>query len=71
MESFYVCVILAAWFFSGLASFIYWWTQEFDFETSDIWFAILMAWIGPIAFLIGAVCHTPSGRPKVLIKRRG
>lgn len=31
MEAFLFIVICVVWFISGAASFIYWWTKEFDF----------------------------------------
>ncbi len=42
---------------SGSASFIYWWTKQHDFTSSEIMLCVLSALIGPIAWFVGRSIH--------------
>lgn len=70
MNIFLIIVGSIIWYVIGCASFIYWWTNEYDFETSTVLVALCAGLIGPIAFLVGWGIHG-SYQDKVLIKKRG
>lgn len=61
-----------AWWIIGAASFIFWWTKEFDFETEDILMAFGVGFIGPLAFIVGWIIHgSPfNGVSKTILKKR-
>ncbi|PCI28354.1 hypothetical protein COB55_03975 [Candidatus Wolfebacteria bacterium] len=46
-------LILIIWYIVGVISHIYWWTKDHDFNQSDILFAILLGFFGPISWFIG------------------
>lgn len=62
---------VVAWWASGVASFVYWWTKDFDFDVGDAVFAAFTGlFLGPLMFPIGWNVHSPPTSPHVLIKRR-
>lgn len=62
---------LLAWYASGVYSFIYWWTAEFDFTIEHLPFAVVIGGLGPIAWLLGRNIHGKENhRPTVIIKRK-
>ena len=64
-------IVLLLWYLSGVASFIYWWTKDFDFELRYIPVAMLSGLIGPLAFVLGAFFHGDGVWPsKIIIKKR-
>lgn len=63
-----LCIL---WYISGVASFVYWWTKDYDFSASEILLAALSGGYGPIAFIIGYTIHGTNTDKKVLLKRRG
>jgi hypothetical protein len=62
------------WYLSGVASFIYWWTSEFDIKSRQVLvmlLALCAGLFGPISFIFGFIIHGEPGNPgKVLIKKR-
>ena len=46
-------IILALWYFSGMAGFMFWWTRRLDFTFAEIPLAILFTATGPLAWIIG------------------
>jgi len=66
--------IFIIWYLAGVASFIYWWTTDMDFEKGDIPLALVAGFIGPIAFLAGYSIHGRAPfqdiESKVLIEKR-
>lgn len=56
------------WYIIGMASFIYWWTSEHDFDTSLIPLCLFFGFFGLITFIIGADIHK---EPIVIFKKRG
>lgn len=62
-------LLILAWYFSGVGSFIFWWTSQHDFTTGEMVLAGMMGIAGPIAFIIGSVIHSRMDE-RVLIKRR-
>lgn len=60
------------WWLMGVGGFIYWWTNEFDLEVSDLVFSALPGLLGPGAWALGWVLHGGRRRPRrVLMSRRG
>ena len=62
-------LLITAWYISGVASFIYWWTSEFDFTTAQIHICSFMGMLGPIAMIAGFIIHR-NGMKSVIIKNR-
>jgi hypothetical protein len=60
--------IAVLWYASGLISFTYWWTKDYDLTPSILPFAMIAGAMGPAAFVLGCLIHSESSR--VLIKRR-
>lgn len=52
-----ITLIAIAWFALGVASFIYWWTKDHDFNLSIIPVAVLAGTIGPFAWPLGWIIH--------------
>jgi uncharacterized membrane protein YhfC len=60
------CILWAA---SGLASFIYWWTKDYDLTIKEIFVpGILTFFAGPLAYLIGYSIH--GKHRSVILKKR-
>lgn len=57
MEAFLFIVISIVWFISGAASFIYWWTKEYDFTWDHVPLMVVGGVCGPLSFLIGWCVH--------------
>lgn len=64
-----IYIILAGicWYGVGVFGFIYWWTSEYDLDTTEFAMALIIGIIGPLAFLFGWMIHS-SG--KSWIKQR-
>ena len=60
------------WWVIGFASFVYWWTKEYDLETQDLFKGALVGIVfGPTAFLVGWFIHgDPIPKGRVWIRRR-
>jgi hypothetical protein len=56
------------WYVVGFVSFIYWWTTENDYTTSQIPISICVGFMGPIAFIIGWSIH--GGPGTTIFKRK-
>jgi hypothetical protein len=69
-----VLLFAAVWFASGAASFIYWWTRDFDFTAFEVLLCLWVAPGGPFVFLAGYAIHGKGGRTALmdltLIRRR-
>lgn len=67
-----IAIGLGLWWVSGVASFCFWWTREFDLIVSNLWTAAFVGLMGPIAFILGwLISGRPSNRPPfVLIRSR-
>lgn len=64
-----ILLFLAAWYLSGVGSFIWWWTKDYNFGPTEAFMSIFIGLVGPIAFFLGWVIH--GDKPTtVLIKRR-
>lgn len=62
-------LILLGWWYIGCFGFIFWWTSEFDFTADELLTCLLVGFLGPISFIVGALNHTRLGT-KVLIKSK-
>lgn len=65
-------ILLVIWYVIGCVSFVYWWTKEHDFETSDLILMFLAGTIGILSFWLGWWVHGEHNikNNKVLIKKR-
>lgn len=52
MEAFLFIIICIVWFISGAASFVYWWTKEFDFTWDEFPLVVMSGATGPVTFLV-------------------
>ncbi len=59
---------IVLWYAVGVASFIYWWTRDYDFTTGELGLALLEGIIGPLAFIFGAIMHSKG--TYVLVNKR-
>lgn len=64
-------IIGAVWWVIGAASFVYWWTREYDFTLVHILAVLIIGWLGPVGWIIGRLMHGEQVEPIVLIKARG
>lgn len=62
-----VCIVV--WYFVGMCSFVYWWTADNDFKSSDLPLMFFAGILGPFAFLVGAIIHS-HGKTKVIFRCR-
>lgn len=60
MEAFLFIVICIVWFISGAASFVYWWTKEYDFTWDYVPLMVIGGVCGPLSFIIGWCIHGES-----------
>lgn len=59
-----------AWWASGVAGFVYWWTSENDLTWGDLAAGTFIgACLGPLAWLVGWAMYRDD-RSQVLIRRR-
>ena len=65
-----IIISIITWYVCGVLSFVYWWTKDFNFKTDDLYFSLLIGFIGPIGFPIGWAIHRDKKDDKVLIKKR-
>lgn len=61
-------IVSLVWWIVGVASFVYWWTKNYDFRAEDSVIAILVGFFGPVAFIVGWAMDGNS--KKIIIKRR-
>lgn len=62
-------LIILGWGLIGVFSFVFWWTKDYDFTSSDILAALLCGIIGPVAFLICGISHF-GVKERVIMKKR-
>lgn len=62
-----IIIAIIAWWLIGVAGFVFWWTRENDFTTSDIPAMAIIGILGMIAWVVGYFVHTKEG---IIIKRR-
>jgi hypothetical protein len=70
MTIFILCAL--AWWVIGSASFVFWWTNRYDFTTEEIGMAFMSGLMGPISFFAGwaAFGDECPKRNRVIMKRR-
>ena len=58
------------WVVAGTASFIYWWTSEFDATVGTIIFGTAIGCLfGPLAFPVGWMIHARDGGREIIVFR--
>ena len=64
-----VLIVLAtiAWSACGSASFVYWWSKDYDVTMGDLPITLLLGALGPLVFFMGWGVH---GDHSKVIKRR-
>lgn len=67
MNTLILILIILTWLLSGIISFIYWWTRDYDYKSSEIFTSLFAGLLGPFAFILGYTIH---GKEKALIKHR-
>ena len=70
MTTLTVYLIMVLWYACGVAGFLYWWTQEYDFTTREIFIAAVLGIAGPLTFIIGAAAHGNARTQRTLLKRK-
>ena len=65
-------LIAIAWWLSGYASFVFWWTTDYDLKVEDAIGGLFYAVTGPFTFVLGWLIHGKSfsGGRKILIGKR-
>lgn len=61
-----LCLIL--WYISGMSSFVFWWTSEYDLTSNEVPLIFFNGFIGPISWILGYILHNKG--TKILFKRR-
>jgi hypothetical protein len=56
-------LIAFVWYAFGVASFIFWWTREFDLTTEEIGTCLYAGLLGPIAWILGSTIHGETVTP--------
>lgn len=64
----YIIVAIGLWMLIGAFSFLYWWTREYDFKTSELGLLMVMSIAGIFAWFIGREVH--GGGAYTIFKRR-
>lgn len=56
----------------GFAGFVYWWTKEYDYDTSDISLSLFLGICGPFTWLLGWLIHTNRQFtiPRLIIRKK-
>lgn len=71
METFIIICAVLAWWISGVAAFIFWWTKDWDLKVSDLVSALLLGlMLGPFAFIVGFLVHGGSDSKTLISKRK-
>lgn len=66
-----IIFLIICWLIIGARGFIYWWTNEFDFTTSEILMCCGASLLGPLSWIVGYFIHGQSQKEKmILISRR-
>jgi hypothetical protein len=65
-----IIIALLTWYLLGLWSFVHWWTSQNDLTTDDISLAIIVGFLGPIAYLSGWIIHGRNKVKTILITKR-
>lgn len=60
----------AAWILAGMVGFIFWWTAERDFTSSELIIAALAGTLGPLSWVVGYILHSQKSGPIVIFKKR-
>lgn len=63
-----IYLAIICWYICGCASFIFWWTKEYDFTAEEIIYCFVAGFLGIISFLINGLCYY-SFNNKPIIRR--
>jgi len=64
-----VGILGLVWWLSGVVSFVYWWTREYDITIADLVMALLVGGcLGPIAWIVGWSIH--GGDSRVIMRKK-
>lgn len=67
--------IVVIWVLSGMWSFKYWWTQDFNLTTQEIPLMIFIGVFGPIGYVMGYFLHHKKEKKvntgTVIFQKRG
>ena len=63
-------LIIITWYVIGVVSFIYWWTEDYDFSHNELPLAVITGVLGPIAFLMGWTMHGKNPSKPIINKRK-
>jgi hypothetical protein len=50
-------VLVSAWWLSGMAGFVFWWTREWAMEPFEYLVAVMAGILGPFSWLVGYGIH--------------
>jgi len=65
-----ILLMVVGWYVSGVASFIFWWTRDYDLALGDAVFGLFVGAAGPFAWGIGWVVHGRSSKEIIVLRRR-
>jgi hypothetical protein len=63
-----IMLLLAAlWWIAGMSGFYYWWTKDYDLESSQLLVFFLAGLVGPASWVVGYSLHSGG---TVIFRRR-
>lgn len=64
-------ISIILWVLSGAASFIFWWTADYDLTTEQIPMIIVLGFVGPLGWIIGWYIHgSHTEREPMILKHK-
>lgn len=64
-------ILLLLWYISGVASFIYWWTSEYDLTGKELVLGLCVGAAGPLVWPMGRIIHgKPSKKQPIIFKKK-
>ncbi len=70
MKTIKILALLLVWYAIGVASFVYWWTKDFDLTSRQIPTAFMVGFTGVLAYPLGYIIHSNKDET-VLIRKKG
>ena len=67
--------LIILYLMSGIGGFVFWWTKDNDLTTEEIPLLIVIAFVGPLSWIIGYQIHEENKpkkpkKPKTFMKKR-
>jgi hypothetical protein len=53
-----ILLVFIAWYLMGIASFLFWWSREFNIITNDLFMSLIVGVLGPTAWMLGYIMHS-------------